>query len=171
MPGVAMGAKQKSPILQKAASLLARRAYSRGELRKKLELAAAEPELEAALNRLEQLKLLNDDDYAYNFAFCRIRQEGWGPAKVRNALRQRQIDPATADSVLERIQIEIGEESALETYICKYLGKRKTPCNPRETRRLISHLQQRGFSREPIMRAVRRLIPDIDLTRFEQESE
>jgi SOS response regulatory protein OraA/RecX len=53
-------------LLQKAGRLLAWRAYSRGELEAKLRSQAEEKEIQAVLGRLEELNLLNDEQYAYN---------------------------------------------------------------------------------------------------------
>ncbi len=47
-------------LLNKAGAILGRRPHSRGELRLKLLRYGAETEVEAALDRLQELNLLND---------------------------------------------------------------------------------------------------------------
>jgi len=146
-------------LLRKAGALLARRAFSRGELRDKLSAAAGDSRVEAVLDRLEQLNLLNDADYAYNFALYRIRQLGWGPAKVRDSLLRRQVAPAIVESAIKRACEEADPLAALADYARKYLGKKDTAPDLKIARRLIAHLRRRGFEEDIIMSALKRVIP------------
>jgi regulatory protein len=154
-------------LLKKAGTLLARRAYGRGELRDKLCKLAEAVEVEVVLDRLEQLNLLNDADYAYNFAFYRIAQDGWGPAKVHDSLLRRRVEPRTIERALERVQSELGDESALADYIRKHCGKKGLPADPKDVRRLILHLRRRGFEEKNIFSALRQMIPAALIERFE----
>ena len=146
-------------ILRKAGTLLGRRAYSRGELRDKLSGLAGPDLIEETLNRLEDLKLLNDSDYAYNFASNRIRQRGWGPVKVYHSLIRRQVSPGVAESALEKVREEAGESHWLESYLKKYWRTRHLPRNRKEIARLVVHLRQRGFHEEAILQILRSTIP------------
>jgi regulatory protein len=162
-----MDAELRSLLLKKATALLARRAYSRAALRSKLAPTAGEAEVESALDRLEQLNLLNDAEYAYNFALCRIQRQGWGPAKVRDSLLRRQVAPSAIAGALKRVQNELGDESALLRYIEKHCGKQGPPADLKGIRRLVLHLRQRGFHEDSILGALKQLIPAAVLERFE----
>lgn len=151
--------EQYRMLLRKAGSLLAKRSYSRGQLRDRISRYAGELPLEPVLVRLEQLNLLNDEDYAYNFAFCRIRQQGWGPARVRRLLLQRQVDPATVASVLDRIAGEVDNESVLLEYVEKHCAKKGLPTDHKGARKLVLHLRRRGFDFNAITRALKRILP------------
>jgi regulatory protein len=153
-------------LLKKAVALLARRAYSRGELRNKLAKMAGRLQVESTLDRLEQLNLLNDADYAYNFALRRMRQEGWSRAKVREALLHRQIAPATVELALEHVRNELGDESVLMQYVQKHCGKRGLPTRSQDIRRLVLHLRSRGFDEDQIFNALKQTIPAAVLQRF-----
>lgn len=153
--------------MRKAGALLARRAYSRAELRVRLERTAAGYSVEPVLDRLEQLNLLNDSDYAYNFALCRIREQGWGPGKVRNSLLRRQIEPAVIEGALDRVRREVGDERALALCIRKYCGNRGLPADSKGWRKLILHLHRHGFNEETIEEALPRMIPAEIRRRFE----
>jgi regulatory protein len=166
MPGI-MDSELQKAILKKAGRLLAHRAYSRGELRKKLAPMAEDSEIESALNRLEQLKLLNDVDYAYNFALYRVQQQGWGPAKVREHLFRRHLSRATIDSALERIRTELDEESVLLEYIKKHCAKRALRTDPKDIQKLIMHLRRRGFEGPAIFRALKSGLPEDAIHCFE----
>ncbi len=162
----------KNILIKKAGSLLARRAYSRGELKRRLlhgrfPNRIAEQDVEAALDHLDQLNLLNDAEYAYNFAFYRINRDGWGASKVYDFLISRLVAPSTIDAALQRVCSEVDEEAALADYLEKHFSRKKPPTKPREIRKLKTRLHSRGFSEESIQRELRRFIPTAALRRFE----
>jgi len=146
-------------LLKKAASLLARRAYSRGDLCQKLLKIADPPVVDGVLKRLDQLKLLNDVDYAYNFAFYRVHREGWGPGKIRKFLIQHRVHPADIAIALEKVRDEIGEDYGLPDYLIRYFGKRGEPHDSKSTRLLIEHLLRRGHPRCSILKILSRTLP------------
>ena len=155
-------------LLKKAGAFLARRAYSRDDLREKLSGLARDVEIEAALERLEQLNLLNDADYAYNFALHRIRQQGWSPTKVQNALLRHRVGMPVIECAFERMRNEVGDQAIiLLEYIQKHSAKKGLPSDLKGIRKLIVHLRQRGFDDENILSALRRIIPAAALQPFE----
>jgi len=162
-----MDAALQKILLKKAGALLARRGYSRGEMRNKLTRIAGASQVESVLDRLEQLNLLNDADYAYNFALCRIKQEGWGPGKVHDFLLRRHVAQATIESALERIRKELKEESILVEYIKKRCEKQGPPMDLKGIRKLVLHLRQRGFAEGDIFSALKGMVPAAVLHRFE----
>ena len=162
-----MDDESQKALMKKACLFLGRRAYSRGELRIKLSGLAGESQVESALDRLEQLKLLNDADYAYNFALSRIRGKGWGPAKVRESLIRRHLSQASIDRAMQQIQKEPEDESALARYIEKYCGKKGAPTQPENLHKLILHLCRRGYDRESIVQALKRIVPAAAMQHFE----
>jgi len=154
-------------LLKKAAALLARRSYSRGELRLKLLKTVGEADVESALDRLEQLNLLNDAEYAYNFALYRIGRGNWGRAKVSDALCRRHVETEIIDGALQRIRHELGAETIPVEYMQKYCGKHWPLKNPAHIRKLIMHLRRRGFADDVIESALRKVLPEPLLQRFE----
>jgi SOS response regulatory protein OraA/RecX len=152
-------AERLKMVRGKAASLLARRSYSIGEMRSRLLEIADAPAVETVLDRLVKLKLLNDEDYAYNFAFSRVGRDGWGPEKIRDALIRRQVPASTTGLAIERVRALVGEDFGLADYLDKYFVKRGLPRNAKETRRLITHLRRRGFHRNSIDRILNQLLP------------
>ena len=154
-------------LLKKAGDLLARRSYSRGELRDRLAQIAEISVVEPVLDRLEQVNLLNDADYAYNFALCRIQRDGWGPAKVQSSLLRRQVAETTVQNALDRVLSELGSEPALAEYVRKFCRTKGVPTDPKGVRKLILHLLHRGFDEESVFRVLRRTIPVTTWRRFE----
>jgi regulatory protein len=154
-------------LLKKAAALIAHRALTRRELRQKLVKLADEAYVESVLDHLENRKLLNDADYAYNFALYRMQQKGWGPAKVKDSLLHRHVDPTIIEDVLLRVRSESNSDTALVEYMQKYCGSHWPPADPKKIQRLILHLRRRGFDRDHIYDALKEYIPAEALQRFE----
>jgi SOS response regulatory protein OraA/RecX len=154
-------------LMRKAGALLARRSYGRAELQERLSRSAGDYPLDPVLNRLEQLNLLNDDEYAYNFALCRMKQDGWGPAKIQNALLRRHVGQRTIEAALQRVEDEFGSEPAIERYVQEFSRKKGIPADLKALRRLIAHLGQKGFDEDGILSVLRRMIPAKLWHRFE----
>ena len=154
-------------LMSRAGNLLSRRSYSRGELARKLLKLADPPEVEAVLERLEELDLLNDSKYAYNFAFYRLRECGWGPLRVRHALVNRQVAADIVESALNRVFQEHGEGPMLEGYLDRYCAKNGIPSDRKGIQRLFMHLQRRGFKHEVIHRTLRLKMPAEAWSTFE----
>ena len=163
---------ENTPLMKRAAELIARRAHSRGELRRKLAAVQnnAEADIEAVLDRLELLNLLNDAEFAYNFAFYRIKDAGWGEEKTREALLEKDVAKTVADRTLERVREETamnGAEDALMEYVNGYCRKHGTPSSLKDARKLARRLAGRGFDDDRIVDALQRVIPPEIFRRFE----
>jgi SOS response regulatory protein OraA/RecX len=146
-------------LMERAGAILRRRAHSRGELSLKLSGFAASDDVEKALDRLQELDLLNDARYAYNFALHLLTETGWGPRKVSEALHLRKLSVALIESVLEKIGREIGYEAMLTNYLERHCLKSGFPSNRKGLHRLVQHLQRRGFAEEHIYSVLRRKVP------------
>jgi len=147
-----------SKIFKKAGSLLARRDHSRWELRTKLIKAAPASQVDRLLDRLEQLNLLNDHNYAYNFALSRMHNSGWGPARVRSYLLARGVGKEIVDSVLEQACKEVDQQSMIIKYAQMGFVRMKSRIGLPEVRKMISHLRRRGFEEEMIHSALRQIL-------------
>lgn len=146
---------------------MARRAFARGELKARLAKLADEESIEAVLSQLERLNLLNDAEYAYNFAFGRMKHNAWGAVRIRRSLILRQVDPDLIETALNRVQAEIGERCSLDEYLERQYQKRSLPTDRKGIQRLILHLRRRGFNDETIYGALRRMIQPASWQRFE----
>ena len=145
--------------MQKAGALLARRSYSKGELRAKLEKLGNEEEVATTLARLESLGLLNDAEYAYNFASWRIKEMAWGGAKVHHSLLRRHVSPRLAESAIDRVHREISEDLVLSRYLDKLRKRNGVPRDRKAIQKLASHLRSRGFQEDRIWNVLREKIP------------
>jgi regulatory protein len=162
-----MEADPAKKLMSKAGALMARRSYSRGELRDKLAKHGEAPQIETVLDRLEQLNLLNDAEYAYNSAVRWMRQEGWGTIKIRSTLLRRQVSGPIAEAATERVQLEFGEKRSLESYLDRRDRIRPMPGNRKGVHKLMLSLQRRGFNSETIWEVLRERIPASAWENFE----
>jgi len=153
--------------MKKAGALLAKRAYSRKALQKKLAGLAEDEQIESVLNRLERLNLLNDAQYAYNFARRKMEAQGWSPAKVLNALLGHQVESSIVQSALNQVLSELDDQSVVALYLKKRYANGNLPNDLSGIRKLISHLRHRGFDEKSIFDALRGTIPNADLQQFE----
>jgi len=158
---------EKSTLMKYAAALIARRAHSRGELRRKLAAHKTDKvketdEIEAVLDRLEHLNLLNDAEFAYNFAFYRIKESGWGEEKVRKALQDKDVASDVANQAIVRVIEETARDvvnDPLMEYARDYCRKHGTPSTLKDAQKLARHLAGRGFDEDRIIGAVARIFP------------
>jgi len=155
-------------LMNQAIRALARRAHSRGELEARLRLKAEEGEVSDVLRRLEELNLLNDEQFAYNFALWRMKQDGWGPAKALHSLIRRRVEPQLAKSAVERVRRELGDARLLQEYLDRYGGRHEPPRDRKSIQKLISRLQRRGFQEDVILAVLRQIIPPAAWQRFER---
>ena len=139
----------------RALGLLARREHSRAELRRKLATRDTDREaLEELLGRLAAANLQSDERFAESFLRSRV-ERGQGPLRIREELRQRGVDDATAAAALEAAAVDWGE--LLRAVHRKRFGS-APPADRREFAQRARFLAQRGFAAE----AIRNLLTDLD---------
>ena len=124
-----------------AADLIGKRAMSRRSLEKKLrEKGATQAEARYAAEWLEAIGAIDDAGYAA--ALVRhYSQMGYGPARIREKLREKGVPRELWDEALDQAP-ESGEQ------IARFLAARLHGRTPEEDerRRLTSALVRRGFS-------------------------
>jgi len=152
-------AELDTAILRKAGKLLAKRSFSRSELRIRLLKLADEAQVESILDRLQSLNLLNDSDYAYNFALQRKNERGWASEKIRVELIKRGISESTADSAIERSEVECGEAMILRQYLERQFHKIGLPQDSKAAQRLVRRLIRHGFSEDSIRQVLQEMMP------------
>jgi regulatory protein len=112
-------------LMTYAARALSGRAQSVSELREKLKRRAARPEdVDAALTRLKELGLVNDQRFAGSFAAWRRENQGFGKARVLRDLLKRRVAPALARQAAESAYEQTDEAALVESFLArKYRGK------------------------------------------------
>lgn len=138
---------------EKALYLLGHRAHSKKELTEKIARTTQNREAaRAAADRMEELGLLDDEDYARRYAQELFTRKRWGPLRVKQALREKGIDP---ELIADLLQEHGGEDAALENM--RALLEKKYPAwaeDEKERRRAFSALQRLGYPYADIRRAM-----------------
>ena len=143
------GPPSDDPVTR-AVGLLARRAHSKWELRRKLRMKGFEAEaVDAAMARLVELGYLNDPSFARGLV--RNRSEVRGPRAISAELAAKGVDRADADAAVAEFDPEAQLASA--TRLAERLYARKAVTGYKEMLdRIGTKLLRRGFP-APIVRA------------------
>ena len=142
---------RSSGLKEKTIELLSRKPMSRRETEQKLRSwEAGEEECSAICDRMEELGLLNDAEYA-----CRLVRhysaKGYGPRKLKDELDRRGVPRECWDEALSRAE---DHAPAIDAFLAKKLMG-KTP-DRKELKKVADALARRGFSWAEIDEAVRR---------------
>ena len=140
-----------SNVKATAADLIGKRAMSRSTLEKKLkEKGASEAEARYAAEWLEAIGAVNDAEYAALLAQHCARQ-GYGPARVREKLREKGVPRELWDDALDMLpDPEVSIDDFLRT-------KRRGELDQREKKRLADALLRRGFAWPDVKAGLNRL--------------
>lgn len=135
----------------KAANLLSYQDRTRKQLMDRLREDFGEDAAEAAVDRLEELRLVDDDRYAENYAAELLRRKKMAPKRIRQELMHRGIDRETADFTVETLDFD-AQSCIIELLQNKYRGKY---ADEKGLRRTIAALQRLGYDYGDIRAALR----------------
>ena len=132
---------------QKAYRLLSLRSHSEKELEKKLrEKGFPAVVIKETLEKLHDLKYLNDASFAVSLARNLAVNKLWGNKKIALNLREKGIATDLIDLSMEQARQELPEEEAIEALIKKKAAKKKlTAFDVKEKQRIFQSLMGRGF--------------------------
>lgn len=131
---------------EKALYLLEYRSHSRKELEDKISRTTSREAAEAAVDKMEELGLINDEAYARQLAEYLLEKKGYGTRRARQELLQKGIDRELIEELLEELAPD-PEEKLREIVARKYqnqLGDEKG------YRRTAAALQRLGYGWEDI---------------------
>jgi regulatory protein len=142
---------------EQALTLLEHRARSVDELRRRLiQKGAPRVEVEAVLVRLIDQKLLDDADFARQFARAKIAGPGASKYRILQELRRKGVASEVAEGAIQTLEDEEGvDASASIRRIAekKWKGLAKLD-GPTRRRRLYAFLARRGFNPDEIRAAM-----------------
>jgi regulatory protein len=132
-------------VYNRALRFLAYRPRSEAELRARLARAGcAAQEIEAALEKLRGLKLLDDEAFARSFARDRIENRGYGPLRVERELRFKGVAKAVIAEVLKE-SFDRERDSARARAILERRFRGQDLKDLKTARRAIAYLRRRGY--------------------------
>ena len=132
---------------QKAYRLLSMRPHSEKELEKKLrEKGFPAVVIKEALEKLHDLKYLNDESFAIGWARDLAVNKLRGNRKIIASLREKGVAPQFIDGAIATARLEISEEEAIAVLVRKKAAKKKlTAFDIKEKQRIFQSLMGRGF--------------------------
>ncbi|XP_047153573.1 regulatory protein RecX [Vigna umbellata] len=149
-----------SDVEESAVKLLAARALTALELRKKLLGKRFSPNsVDAVINKFQRRGLINDRLYAESFSQSRWSSSSWGPRRIKQALFKKGVSQADAEKAVEVVfksndcaedhKSVIGLSKHSLDHLYTQVSKQwfRGPNVPKETRksRIVRWLQYRGF--------------------------
>lgn len=132
---------------QKAYRLLSMRPHSEKELEKKLrEKGFPAVVIKEALEKLHDLKYLNDESFAIGWARDLAVNKLRGNRKIIASLREKGVSSQLIDGAIAAARLEISEEEAIAILVRKKAAKKKpTAFDIKEKQRIFQSLMGRGF--------------------------
>lgn len=152
-----------------ALELVARRPYSRQELRRRLlRKGFTRGVVDESLSALESQRLVDDGAFARSFVRDRLRLRPRGKRRLSQELREKGIDPATIDGAVDEVFAEqdVREDALATRAALAWLSRQRpevrqglarkdrSPERERATRRLSGFLARRGFGGEAARKAM-----------------
>jgi len=155
---------KKRPVSAKSAKetalhLLAKRDYSREEMRRKLTAKDFPPaEIDAALGELEAKKFLDDFRYAQRLAIALARGKFLGPQQISQKFFQKGIPADLTQAAMAIAEVTLPAAERLHKVMrMKLKGRLLKEVPLKEKRKLANTLRRKGFPWEDIQEAFRKL--------------
>ena len=132
---------------QKAYRLLSMRPHSEKELEKKLrEKGFPAVVVKEALEKLLDLKYLNDASFAMQWARNLAANKLWGNRKIIASLQEKGVPARLINDAVASARQEMTEENAIAILIKKRAaGKKSVVHNVKDKQRIFQSLMGRGF--------------------------
>lgn len=133
--------------LQKAYRLLSMRPHSEKELEKKLrEKGFSQVVVKEALEKLHELKYLDDALFARQWARNLVVNKLWGNRKIIISLQEKGVSAELISAATDEARREISEEQAIIFLIKKKASRKKLDIlDLKEKKRIFQNLLGRGF--------------------------
>lgn len=172
--GAELTAQEAAAFLQKAnsrrafnkgASLLSYQDRTRKQLVDRLREDFGDDAAEAAADRLEELRLLDDTRFAENYAAELLRRKKCAPRRILQELLQKGVDRETAEAAVEGLDFA-ADACIIELLETRFAGKFG---DEKGLRRTIAALQRLGYGYGDIRSALRQIEEEGDETECESE--
>jgi regulatory protein len=142
---------------------LARRDQAVAELRAGLERAGhEEADIDQALTRLQERRLVDDGRYAERFARAALRGKGWGSRRIVADLRLRGV---AREHIREGLQEALDvhpEDKVLDAVAQSWWRRHPGGETDKRVTRLWAFLLRRGFPPELVRGRLRVLLPELE---------
>lgn len=140
---------------EKALWLISYRSHSKKELFDKLKRGFDEESAQKAVDRMEELGLINDEEFAKLYARKLVNGKKMSVKAAEFELYRKGIDKITAEQVLGELEYDP------QTQIIEFITKKyKNIDDEKIKRRAVAALQRKGYSWEEIRQAIESLVSE-----------
>lgn len=131
---------------ERAVACLSRRALSEAELCRRLSPAYSSEQVEAAVRRMGELGLINDQNLAERLARDGFERLGHGPLRMVATLRRRGLDRELAERVAASTADDQAQRSRARELLKRF--KERCPGRPPTAESTFRYLLGRGYPTE-----------------------
>ncbi len=150
---------QYNRAYEKALYLLEYRAHSRQELLTKILREYSPQATNAAVERVAELGLIDDNAYAADLAAEFVTRKGYGMHRAQMELQKRGIDRELAAQVLAEIEVDpVAQLTELITK--KYCP---IPTDPKGIQKVVSAMVRKGYEFSQVRQALKQLAEEIEV--------
>ncbi len=164
-----MAATAYEKTMERALRLLSFKPRSIAELRERLleKIWAEQAVVDQVIERLKELRYLDDEQLAASYASSRLTIKPLGRQRLRRDLQRKKIPAQIAEQTLDRVYEGQAEEELIDRAIAKRLRLKGAPTTPEQSKKLFDYLMRRGFSYQLVLRKVREAAKGAEVTEEE----
>ena len=140
-------AKARERTMNRAFRLLAAKPRSVAELRERL-MEKNWTNLDivnAVIEKLEDYKYLDDQQYASDLAVSKLRQKPQGKRKLQQSLSQKKLSKETVAEAITTAFEKLPEDDLIDQAIAKRLRLKGKPETREDVKKFYDHLLRQGF--------------------------
>ena len=162
-------AKARERTMNRAFRLLAAKPRSVAELRERL-MEKNWTNLEivnSVIEKLEDYKYLDDQQYAADLAVSKLRQKPQGKRKLQQSLSQKKLSKETVDEAITTAFEKFAEHDLIDQAIAKRLRLKGKPETREDVKKFYDHLLRQGFD----FGLIRTKMDEVAKGRYDEEPE
>jgi regulatory protein len=157
-PGDLGEGREADPVMAKAGRILSRRSHSVAELRDKLWAAGiAQDDIDRTLERLTELKLLDDLEFARRWVDERSRTKGLAAAALLHELEAKGVATEIAEQAIDEAGLD--EDARAKELAAGYLRKVSGKPPLVQAQRIQGMLLRKGFSMDAAVAGAKAVLP------------
>jgi len=139
--------RSRERTMNRAVKLLAAKPRSVRELRERLleKLWTNDEIVDAVIEKLEDYKYLDDEQYARDMAVSKLRQKPQGKRRLQQTMSQKKLDKETVDAAIAHAFEKLPEDDLIDLAIGKRLRLKGKPETREDTKKFYDHLLRQGF--------------------------
>ncbi len=140
--------RSRERTMHRAIRLLAAKPRSVKELRIRLleKLWTDKEIVDEVIEKLEEYKYLDDEQFASDTALSKLRQKPQGARKLRQTLSRKQLDKDVVETAIQTAFEKMPEEELIIKAMKKRIRLKGVPQTREEMKKFNDHLLRQGFS-------------------------